>query len=714
MKTSDPGAVALAGKGAITASRSRWAAFRHWGSQILACRLCRNLTLAVFLAILVIEALILVPSYRNHEENLLRQQETIARQAITAFLATKGSELKQAHVTQLMGATGLLGLQLQVNGDTFAAGEPVVNPGPAEARLRDLERVKANALDLQWSQGEWLMDYPVAARLDVSGISGELWAFVLRILGLSLIIALFVTVVTMVVLDRMMLSPLLRLRARITQAGEDAEHPLDYIRPTERCDEFGEVESAFNQMLMQSDSHLHRLSTLNAELDQLVAERTQSLRATEQELKIRTWYDQLTGLANRPLFEERLNRYLATFDPRRPPWQGALVMLGLDDFQTINGLAGHAAGDRMLQEIARRLGRHSRERGHVARLGGDIFAVLLTNLAKPDSEELQSEVQAIARAAMAPVLQAGRELQCEASIGVAVIPADGQDSPTLLRHAEIAMQRAKKSHDTSVQFFSRTLSKQVRQRQEVLKDLKVAIANQQLRVHYQPQFNQVRQCVGYEALVRWQHPERGMMPPSEFIPLAEETSLILKIGEWVLDHAMATAKRWLKQGFTGRIAVNLSVQQLMQDGLVGLVASKLAEHDLRPNQLELEITETALMADVDRALAVMRELRGLGVQLAVDDFGTGYSSLAYLKQLPVSRIKIDRAFVMGLPANEQDAILCRTIVNMAHGLGCEVIAEGVETEAQAQWLIDIECDELQGFLLGRPEASPRMTPVGCP
>ncbi|WP_417530739.1 putative bifunctional diguanylate cyclase/phosphodiesterase [Marinobacter lipolyticus] len=679
-----------------------WHSIREWGHQLIACRLCRNLTMAAFVAILVIESVILIPSYRNYEENLLRQHATLASQALTTFLATKPGPVTTDSLNRLLESSRITGIELMVGERWLTAGEPVVDPGDAAGRLRDMTRTESNRLDLAWGSGQWLGDYPVRARLDVTGVPEELTSFVLRILGLSLLIAVFVTVVTMAVVDRMMLSPLLRLRSRIVRAGADAEHPLMYVRKPERCDEFGEVEATFNRMLKQNASYLNRLKALNQRLDQLLAERTRSLRRTEQELHIRSLYDQLTGLANRTLFEECLTRYLAARNDADNV-RSALIVLGLDDFQALNGLAGHETGDRVLQEIARRLSRLNREPGHVARLGGDVFGLLLTPEQDPEYDQMEAEIAAVIRSCMAPVCVAGVNYECDVSAGVAVTPVDGEDAGTLLGHAEIAMHRAKKSTDLKVQFFASDLGEQIQHRQDMLKDLRGAQERNQLALHYQPQFDRAGHCVGYEALLRWYHPFRGIVSPDEFVPLAEEIGLIIPVGRWVIEQAIVTMKRWVDDGFQGRMAVNVSARQLTDRSLVEHIASVLEFHNLAPDYLELEITETALMKDVSLALEILEGFRSQGIQLAVDDFGTGYSSLAYLKALPVKRIKIDRAFVTGLPDNEQDEVLCRTMISMAHSLGCRVIAEGVETQAQADWLIASGCDELQGFLLGKPE-----------
>jgi len=554
-------------------------------------------------------------------------------------------------------------------------------------------------MDLSWAADPVLSDYEVLARVDVSDVPSELVAFVFRILGLSLLIAVFVTAVTMFVVDRMMLSPLLKLRDRISRAGEDAEHPLKYLTPAGRCDEFGEVEGVFNSMLKQNAAYLSRLKLLNRELDQLLAERTRTLRRTEQELEIRTLYDQLTGLANRSLFEEQLDRHFS--NPDHGGGEEAVLVLGLNDFQTLNGLAGHEAGDRVLQEIARRIAGFSTNHGRVARLGGDVFGLLVGDRGRA-STDIEVRISAVIEACQRPVQVGRKTFEYEVSAGVAVSGLDGQDARTLLSHAEIAMHRAKKSPSQRVQFFATEFGDQVLHRQELIQRLKTAIENRQLQLYFQPQFDRLRQNTGYEALLRWHHPLLGPVSPAEFIPLAEETGLIVKIGDWVLEQAVATLRGWSEQGFSGRIAVNVSALQLHDPGFADRLSALLESRGVSARLLELEITETALMHDIELAMTTLNRFRELDLTLAVDDFGTGYSSLAYLKALPVSRIKIDRTFVTGLPDNEQDQALCRTIITMAHAMGCEVIAEGVETEAQASWLALAGCDELQGYLLGKP------------
>ncbi len=676
--------------------------FREWARQLVGCRLCQNLTFAAFVAILTIEVAILIPSYRNYEEDLLRQRAEVATQAIIMFLNSKnGQAVTPDRLKVLLANSSLTGISMIAGGTRIEAGEPVTHPLPANGDLRSVVRSAEGGIDLSWSTSPGLSDYEIVARADVSDVSGKLIAFVFRILGLSLLIAVFVTVVTMAVVDRMMLSPLLKLRERIARAGKDAEHPENYVVSPERSDEFGELESSFNDMLTQNASYLSRMQLLNKNLDQLLDERTLSLRKTEQELEMRTLYDQLTGLANRSLFEEQLDRHLNRGDLERAGSEAVLV-LGLNDFQALNGLAGHETGDRVLQEIARRLAGRVVYHGHVARLGGDVFGLLIAEGGRGSADSLEARISAIIGACEAPVRIGQKTYGCEVSVGVAITPLDGSDARTLLSHAEIAMHRAKKTPSERVQFFASEFGDQVHRRQEMIGDLKLAVQKHQFQLYYQPLFDRLRCCVGYEALLRWHHPVHGLVSPAEFIPLAEQTGLISRIGDWVLEQAIRQLKAWIDEGFTGRIAVNVSALQLSDRDLSQRIDEMLKRFDVSAGQLELEITETALMDDVECSMATLKRFRDLGLTLAVDDFGTGYSSLAYLKALPVSRIKIDRAFVTGLPDNDQDEALCRTIITLAHNMGFEVIAEGVETEAQARWLAASGCDEMQGFLLGRP------------
>ena len=560
-----------------------WYDARKWVQLMATCRICRSLTITAFLSILLIETIILIPSYRNYEEDLLRSRESIARQSIDTLLSTSSGAIQLTQLQTLLNTANLLGLRIHDGQQWMNVGDPVLSPQDATGRLRDITHESPDAIDIVWKHGLLNPSYPVEAKLNLRGIPEQLTQFVIRILGLSLLIATGVTIVIMGVLDHMMLSRLMRLRSRITSAGVDTQNPLRYISPLENQDEFGEVEDALNQMLGHSADNLEEMTTLNMKLDSLLAERTQSLRATEQELEISNWYDQLTGLANRNLFEESLRRFFQK--PETTNQEGALIMLGIDDFRTINGLEGHNVGDLVLREIASRLNTFAREKGLVSRLGGDLFAILISGKKDQFLSQLSGQVSELVKSCQASISTDSSEIVCEMSAGVALFPADGYDAATLLQHAEITMHRSKKSEDNAVEYFAEDFGCEVQKRKELIKDLKNAEANQELQLVYQPQFNTSRDCVGYEALIRWNHPTKGLVSPAEFIPLAESTGLIHPIGNWILVEAISTLKKWSEEGFCGRLAVNISAHQMKNIELASYIGSLLEQYEVHPSLL---------------------------------------------------------------------------------------------------------------------------------
>jgi diguanylate cyclase (GGDEF)-like protein len=423
--------------------------------------------------------------------------------------------------------------------------------------------------------------------------------------------------------------------------------------------------------------------------------RTVPLRALRQALERVAYlasHDPLTGLPNRALFHDRLERALV--GQRAEDGQAAVLCIDLDHFKDVNDTLGHAAGDRLLQQVTQRLQGCLRRSDTLARLGGDEFAILRPGVA--DSDGITALARRIVAVMAEPVDLDGQEVQVGASVGVALATAG--DSGQLLQNADLALYRAKAEGRGTVRFFADEMNVRLRQRKALEHDLRRALAESQLELHYQPQIDlDELRVVGVEALLRWNHPERGMVPPSNFVPLAEETGLILPLGEWVLRTACARAGAW--PGL--RLAINLSPAQFRQAGLAELVARTLRETGLEPSRLELEITEGVLLHDTEATLATLAALRSLGVRIAMDDFGTGYSSLSYLRRFPFDKIKIDRSFVAHLGAPDADAIV-RAIISLGRALGMRANAEGVETAEQAARLRAEGCEEVQGFHFGRP------------
>lgn len=420
----------------------------------------------------------------------------------------------------------------------------------------------------------------------------------------------------------------------------------------------------------------------------------------ESEIEQLINYDTLTGLPNRSLLHDRLKRAIA--QAARDDLLVGVLFLDLDRFKKINDTLGHSAGDILLKTVAKRLAACVRESDTLARLGSDEFVALL--LGSNSVEGITTVAKKILMLISEPIYIEGQEIYTSGSIGIAVYPMDGDDSHTLLKHADLAMYQAKELERNNFQFFSREMNIKVVERMMLENSMRKALDREEFFLVYQPQVDaRSGQITGMEALLRWQHPDLGLLAPDKFIYLAEETGFIIPIGEWVLQSACRQNKAWQDQGLPAvRVAVNLSAKQFGQYHLDEMVSATLMETGLKPEWLELEITESAIMKNADQNASILRKLKRMGISLAIDDFGTGYSSLSYLKHFPISRLKIDRSFVKDITTNPDDAAIAEIIIAMAQTLKLSVIAEGVETRAQMELLSFNNCIEMQGYLFSRP------------
>ena len=490
------------------------------------------------------------------------------------------------------------------------------------------------------------------------------------------LLALFMTAVMVLVLRQVLarlLVPLVKASASMQQMvdGKAAFAPL----PVRRSDEVGQLIESFNALVLWRTVAEHQMEFL-------------------------AQHDALTALPNRLLVEDRFGQAAGFAD--RSGHKMALLSLDLDKFKSINDSLGHGLGDALLKQIASRLCDQLRDTDTLSRQGGDEFLLLLPSL--EDGDATLPVLGKLMECLQAPFHIEGHELSTTASIGVALYPEDGTDFSTLLKHADMAMYQAKEAGGNSYCFFDARMNVEILENLAMRKGLKLAVEHQELVLHYQPQIQLATGAVvGVEALIRWMHPRFGLVPPGRFIPVAEDSGLIVPIGAWVLHEACRQAMAWQAAGLPPLLmAVNLSAVQFKRGDLQRTVVDALQTSGLAPQLLELELTESILIQDTEGVLATVLALKNLGIKLSIDDFGTGYSSLSYLKRLAVDKLKIDQSFVRDLATNPEDAAIVRAIIQMAHGLKLATIAEGVEDAATLKHLHDFRCDEVQGYHYARP------------
>ena len=502
--------------------------------------------------------------------------------------------------------------------------------------------------------------------------------------------ALAMGMVLYLVYHWLLTKPLSRIIEHLTSINPDrpSEHKIPQIKGHER-NELGLWINTANQLLESIERNTH-----------LRHEAESSLLRMAQ-------YDFLTGLPNRQKLQEQLDKIL--IDAGRRQRRVAVLCVGLDDFKSVNEQFTYQAGDKLLLALADRLRAHSGRLGALARLGGDQFALVQADIDQPyEAAEL---AQSILDDLEAEFALDHEEIRLRATIGITLFPEDGDSTEKLLQKAEQTMTLAKSRSRNRYQFYIASVDSEMRRRRELEKDLRDALSRNQFHLVYQPQISyRDHQVVGVEALIRWQHPEHGLVPPDLFIPLAEQNGTIIPIGEWVLDQACRQLREWHDLGFTGlRMAVNLSTVQLHHAELPRVVNNLLQIYRLPPRSLELEVTETGLMEDISTAAQHLLSLRRSGALIAIDDFGTGYSSLSYLKSLPLDKIKIDKSFVQDLLDDDDDATIVRAIIQLGKSLGMQVIAEGVETAEQEAYIISEGCHEGQGYHYSKPLQARELT-----
>jgi diguanylate cyclase (GGDEF)-like protein len=477
---------------------------------------------------------------------------------------------------------------------------------------------------------------------------------------------------------------------------------LSIMMDESRRDEFGSLAKCFNRSTL-------KLNQTTKELQKEIAERKQS----EEVVSHMAHHDNLTGLPNRYLFLDRLNMQMAHV--KRHKTKAALLFLDIDDFKRINDTLGHNAGDLLLKILADKIKQCiratdtiSRQTTYdvatstVARLGGDEFTILLTDIR--DSQNAAIAVQRLMETISHPFKIGGNEIVITLSIGIAVCPDDGDNADTLLKNADAAMYHAKNQGKNNFQFYKKSMNALFRKRLIMENDLRKAIENNDLLLYYQPRIDvRTGNIVSMEALVRWKKPDKGLISPAEFIPVAEDTGLIIRMGKWILKTACEQNKAWQKSGLLPRcVSVNISGKQFQKENFITTISNVLEDSSLDTRYLELEVTESVLMYNAKKTVDMLKALNERGIRLSMDDFGTGYSSFSYLKRFPLDVIKIDKSFIDDIPEKSETAAIVTAIISMAHSLNLRVVAEGVETSQQLSFLRNNECDEFQGYYFSRP------------
>ena len=488
---------------------------------------------------------------------------------------------------------------------------------------------------------------------------------------------------------RSLIVPIYKMVKQLQQPVHEGEQAGRELLDDHRQDEFGLLAYHFNQSKMALDSN-------NRDLQQQVNER----KLVEHQLKHLALHDPLTGLPNRLLFQDRLKQAIAV--AKRQQHKFSVFFMDLDNFKIINDTMGHEAGDELLIQVARILTREGRETDTVARLGGDEFAFIIN---KVDTlEDAMTVAQRLNTLLKAPIEVNGNDIHMGSSIGITIYPDDADNSEELLRNADIAMYQAKDDGRSTIRFFTCEMNAKLQRSKEILNDLAESLTQDEFELYYQPLFAiDDNSLVGAEALIRWHHPEKGMIPPDQFIAVAEQSGLINELGDWVLAQACREISTFESMGIRGlRVAINISPVQFRRKDFLQHMLLILEQYNTPTDCIELEITEGAVMYNVDQAIDTMQALHDAGFQLAMDDFGTGYSSLSYLKCFPIQKVKIDRSFISDLENDDDSKSIARAIIQMSHSLGLDVLAEGVETQAQLQYLHDEKCDYVQGYYTGRP------------
>ncbi len=663
-----------------------------------------KITLAVFATILTVQVGIFGFTIQGHEQGILDRMKQEARigimQAIpaeenTAFMQ---SPIDKTEWSQLSNSTKIVGLTVYNSHDLLMlenyGDSPIVQIHQAQDITKTYWSADGSFYEFTLRPFELnARPYIIVARVASTNVLDEKIEYAKQRMIIFFLMASFVTSVLMLALSRWLLEPILFLRQSLLSAANDAENPHLIEPPFKTKDEITQSINIAHSLILENAKNIKKIKS-----------------AAQDQIYNLAYFDQLTFLPNRTLFLQKLTEFTAgeAQSDEDHVRRAAIIILDLDHFKDINDSMGHNVGDALLKAVGKRLRAALPETAVVARLSEDEYAVMM-----PLSSSINNSVDVAERILrvirMEPFKVFNENFQIRASIGVSTYPDHGHDPNQVLKNADIALNRAKEEGRDTLKEYTADFDRAVQQRFQMLRDLRDAMEQDQLELYFQPQFDLTNgEIIGAEALLRWFKQDNSkeggsFISPAVFIPIAEQSGLIVPIGEWVMRKACEQAMKWKTEtGRDIRVAINVSGAQFQQSDLVAFTKQVLEETSVPPHLVELEVTESAFMDDIDHTVLTLKALHALGVELAIDDFGTGYSSLSYLRQFPIDRLKIDQSFIRNALNDVNDASITRTIITLGRSLGLKVIAEGVETKEHEAFLVDEGCDEVQGFRYSKP------------
>ncbi len=684
------------------------ATFSAAPAQIWKSRLSWKIAANVFLTILIVQGAILYVGIREFESSKLEQLRTIAESTVAPLLKTDNVNSATLSVTSPFERSEIISLinKTKINGIAVYGPDLLAKGGSnrlvlvdtygayVRANLRTTEEMynipnayngTSYEIAFNTSRMGTSLPYIVVVNIDSSHIPDQLVAFFWDNVKIIALLSAFVTSVLMLTLWRLLLEPMLFMRRSLVEASKNPENPAVDESPFKADDEIGNAIQLSQNLIRQNAQNLKQIKS-----------------AAEDQIHKLAYYDTLTGLPNRTLFLQSLKEKMEPTNDGDTAPPLAVITIDLDHFKDINDSMGHNVGDAILRGVGKRLRSALPESAIVSRSGEDEFAIAMPLTSNTKAREVGERVIGVIRAKPFEVFS--EQFQVRASLGVATFPQDGHEPDQVLKNADIALNRSKEEGRDTIKEYSEDFDRAVQARFQLLRDLRDALEHNQLKAYYQPQFDlNTGKIIGAEALLRWWKPDNSReggsyISPAEFIPVAEQSGLIVPIGEQVMRNSCFLVKQWNdKYNANMRIAVNVSGVQFSQGNLVEFVAKTLKETGLEAKFLELEVTESIFMDDIHHTIQTLKNLHALGIELAIDDFGTGYSSLSYLRQFPIDRLKIDQSFIRNALNDPDDASIARTIIALGRALSLKVIAEGVETREHEDFLKDFGCDEVQGY-----------------